>query len=462
MTREERIILCIVCLGALLFFNSLGSINVALPGIQREFGVSLSVVQWVSVMGAVMIATLSLCFGRAGDIMGRRKLYLAGIVLYGLGSGLGALSGSMTQLLVFRGVMTFGLAMAMPLSGAILATNFAPQRRGRALGWFASACAIGRATGPAVGGLILYLYTWRAIFIMNLMVGIVVSAAVFVVLKGEEKTYPEPFDFFGSAALLAAFPSLLIGLSLGARTQWAAPQIPYWFAAAAVGGAGFVWIEFHTRNPLIGPFFFRSLPFSGALLSIVAFSVMQTPVNIFGPIYMDNVLNFSPVLVGLVMTALPVFTALSSPFSGRLADQFDARYVSVLGLVFLVAGIWLYSLLGSGSHYLRVAAALALNGAGVGFFMPANQRTAFEAVGQEHYGIVSAMLASFNVGAGTLGVSVMVALMEHLLGGGGFGNPAAFAAAQQFSFRTFLPLAGVTMGMLLLGDIRKLRKIIRS
>src|SRR3989304_6748264 len=151
MTKEERRILWTVCLGALLFFNSIGSINVAIPTIQREFGASLGTIQWFSIIGVVMISSLSLCFGRAGDILGRRKLYRIGIVLYALGSGLSAFSQSIVQLLIFRTVMAIGLAMATPLSAAILASNFAPERRGWALGWYASAIAIGRATGPTLG-----------------------------------------------------------------------------------------------------------------------------------------------------------------------------------------------------------------------------------------------------------------------------------------------------------------------
>lgn len=115
MTKEELKILCVVCLGTFLFFNSLSAIHVAVPTIQREFGANLALIQWVSIIGVVMISSLSLCFGRAGDILGRRKLYRMGVALYALGSGLVALSQSVLQLLIFRGVTTVGLAMAVAL-----------------------------------------------------------------------------------------------------------------------------------------------------------------------------------------------------------------------------------------------------------------------------------------------------------------------------------------------------------
>ena len=158
--REERGVLVVTCLAAFLFFNSFGSISVALPIIQRQFGSSLAEIQWISLMGVVTISSLSLCFGRAGDLLGRRRIYKIGVSLYTLGSGLGSLSTSFSQLLSSRGVMAVGLAMALPMSAAILASSFDPNRRGQALGLFAAAIAVGRAAGPTIGGFLLHLWGW--------------------------------------------------------------------------------------------------------------------------------------------------------------------------------------------------------------------------------------------------------------------------------------------------------------
>ena len=162
--NEERAILTVTCLAAFLFFNSFGSIGVALPMIQKQFGNSLSEIQWVVLMGVVTISSLSFCFGRAGGIFGQRRLYKIGVALYALGAGLGAISTSFIQLLAARAVMAVGLAMALPMSTAILATSFPPKRRGRVLGLFASAIAVGRMTGPAIGGLLLQFGGWTWIF----------------------------------------------------------------------------------------------------------------------------------------------------------------------------------------------------------------------------------------------------------------------------------------------------------
>lgn len=443
--REEWQQLAVICLGAFLFFNNFGSVNVALPTIQIYFGASLAAVQWVSIMGTVMISSLAFCFGRAGELLGQRRLYRMGVSLYALGAGLAAFSESFFQLLLFRGVMSIGLALALPMSTAILASTFPSQRRGQALGLFASAIGVGRATGPTLGGLILYLWGWRAVFLTNCLIGIVVSAAVFTIFKGDEERKKEAFDFAGAIALTIGFPALLIGLSLGANSGWGSPRMLSWLAVAAAGLVSFVWIELHAKNSLVDISLFRRRSLAAALLSLAMGSAVSAPISVCAPLYMQNVLAFSPLTIGLVMATLPLFTALSSPLSGRLADRLDARFVASMGLAFILIGIFFYSRLGTGSSYPLVILALTLLGVGTGFFMPANQKAAFSSVTGEHYGILSAMLSSFGTAAGTLGTTIAVALIEATTQGIEIQDPGSFASAQQFSFSALLPLAALAL-----------------
>lgn len=455
--REEWRQLTVICLGAFLFFNSFGSVNVALPTIQSYFATSLAAVQWISIMGTVTISSLSFCFGRAGDILGQKILYRAGVSLYALGAALAAFSQSFSQLLVFRGVMAIGLALALPMSTAILAANFPAQRRGQALGLFASAIAVGRATGPTLGGLILYLWGWRAVFLANGLIGIAISAAVFGIFKGREQRKKGSFDLWGSLSLMIGFPALLIALSLGSDSGWRSPAIIFWFALAAVGLASFAWIELNAENPLIDLSLFRHRSLSAALLSLALCYAANNPIAVCAPLYLQNVLASSPFTVGLVMATLPLFTALSSPLSGRLADRIEARFVASLGLGFILVGILFYSRLGGGSSYFMVVLALTLIGLGSGFFMPANQKAAFASVGSEHYGILSAMLSSFGTAAGTLGTTIAVAMIEATMSGKGAQDPGSFAAGQQFAFSALLPLAALALLISLKGKDKRLK-----
>jgi EmrB/QacA subfamily drug resistance transporter len=443
--------LAVICLGAFLFFNSFGSLNVALPNIQAEFGSSLAAIQWVSMMGLVMLSSLSFCFGRAGDLLGQRTLYRTGVVLYAAGAGLAALSGAFSQLLFFRAVMSVGLAMALPMSAAILAVIYPSERRGRALGLFASAIAVGRATGPTVGGFLLHFSSWRAVFFLNFIIGVAVSAAVFAVFRGRDKRSRGGFDFSGAVALMIGYPSLLIGLSIGATAGWRAGATLVWLALACIGLTAFYLIERRAKSPLIEPALFRSRPLTAALVSLAAASAAYAPINLSAPIFMQKALALTPLTIGFVMAALPVCTALASPISGALSDRFEPRSLAAAGVALILAGIIVYALLGVDAGTHSVALALMLIGVGTGFFIPANQKAAFATAPSEDYGILSAMLSSIGTAASTLGTTAAVALIETRMAAEGGFSPAVFAAAQSFAFSMMVPLAALALMSALMG-----------
>lgn len=431
---EQQALLTVTCLAAFLFFNSFGSIGVALPLIQQRFGNSLSAVQWVSLMGVVTISSLSFCFGRAGSIFGQRRLYKIGVALYAAGAGLGAIAPSFDYLLFARAVMAIGLAMALPMSTAILASSFHSDRRGQALGLFASAIAVGRMTGPTVGGFLIQLGGWTWIFWMNFIVGIAVTAAVMRIFRGAGTRQWERFDIWGSLALLIGYPALLVGLTFGAKLGWTSAQVLCLFLTAAIALASFVWIELHTLKPLVDLNIFKKKHLAAAMATVVLASLMYSPIALCAPIYLQNVLGFSAVITGITLAALPLSTALASPLSGRMADRFNAMTVATAGLAIIVAGIFSYARLEANSAIATVVGVLVLIGAGIGFFTPANQKVAFAAVSQDDFGVLAAMLSSFATAAGAIGTTITVALMEVHVGQKQWTEPAALASAQQFAF----------------------------
>lgn len=442
---EERAILAVTCLAAFLFFNSFGSISVALPTIQKQFGNSLSEIQWITLMGVVTISSLSFCFGRAGGIFGQRRLYKIGVALYSAGAGLGALASSFSELLIARAVMAVGLAMALPMSTALLASSFAAERRGQVLGTFASAIAVGRMTGPTVGGFLLQLGGWTWIFWMNFIVGFAVTSAVVKIFRGTGEQRPEKFDIWGSLALLIGYPSLLIGLSFGARLGWNSPWVIAWFALAAIGLVSFVWIERRTEKPLVDIMLFRNKALSAAIVTAILSQMLYNPIALASPLYLQNVLGASAVAAGFLLAVLPLSTALASPLSGRLADRFDATLVAAVGVGLIVAGIACYACLGVASHFASVGAVLGLLGTGIGFFTPANQKVAFASVSKDDYGVLAAMLSSFGTAAGTIGTTIAVALMEMEGGRSLWLSREALAGAQQFAFAWLVPIGLVAI-----------------
>jgi MFS family permease len=187
---------------------------------------------------------------------------------------------------------------------------------------------------------------------------------------------------------------------LGSRHGWLSARVLGAFALAALGLLSFVRIELRTEKPLIDVAIFKDRLLAAALLTVVLSHLINHPIALAAPLYLQNVLGASAITSGILLAILPLSTALASPMSGRLADRFDAGTINTFGIALLAAGIACYAALGTASHYALVGAVLALIGAGIGFFTPANQKIAFASVRQEDYGVLAAMLSSFGTAAG--------------------------------------------------------------
>jgi EmrB/QacA subfamily drug resistance transporter len=448
LTDAEVRLLVVLGTGAFVLASTYSSINVALPQIQREFGVSLSALKWVSIIGAIMVASLSLSFGRVGDLVGRRRVYRAGIIVYTLGAGLTALSLSFPQLMASRVFMACGLAMSNPLAGAIIAATVAPEFRGRAVGIFASFQAAGQLTGPTFGGIILDVSSWRAIFVAYFAIGVVLCIAQQFFLKGVEERRHEAFDYPGAVLLLIGYPALLIALSLGPGEGWGSALTLGWFAVAAVGLASFGVRELRFDKPIFHFRFFRSPTFCIAMFTLVVASFVQNPITLFAPLYLQKVLAVDPLTVGLVMMALPLSTLIAGPIGGSLADRYDPRIVAGFGVMVTLAAVFIYSRLGVDESLLPVVAALILIGLGASLFRPANQVAVYAETERRDFGALAAMLVLIQSLAGTLGTTIAVAANETRARG---DTPANFVEGQRFTFTVLLPLLVVSVLVSFLG-----------
>ena len=445
-TRHQLSILVVLWLGGFFLVNSFFGITIALPEIQRDFGTQFSDLQWLSIMGWVTMAALSLPFSRLADRLGRRRFYTGGLVLYAVGSGLTGVANNFEVMLIFRAVMSIGLAIAMPLGPAIAAAAF-PERRGWALGIVASSMAMGRAMGPILGGAVIEPWGWRAIFLSNLAFGAVAAIAAFLLIRNiVEERRSEPFDLKGTIALLIAFPCLLIPITRGPQDGWSAPHQLVLFTIAAVGAAAFIMAEAKARSPLIPLGYFKNLSFSAAVGALSISSLATFPVIVFVPLYLKASFNLSPLEIGLWMTPLAVSTAVFSTVGGRWSDQMDPRSISFWGLVLGVLGLALYAMLEADSAYVMIAGAMILLGISGGLFTPANQKAAFVGASGAQLGMISAVLASLNMAAGAIGTSIAVAVHESRMGEG-----VSFAEGQQVTFMIFVPIMVIAASIALLG-----------
>ena len=455
-SAEETMLLLVLGGGSFVLMSNLSSINVALPQIQRDFGSSLSDVKWVAIIGFIISASLSLLFGRVGDIYGRNRIYRTGVIVYTSGSLLCALAISLPMLLAMRVVMAVGMAMVIPLSGAILAAAAKPERRGQLIGMSASFAAAGQLMGPTIGGFILDVFSWRGIFVFNGTLGVLLCIAQFVLLRGiSDERRTGRLDLIGAALMLVAFPSLLLGLSFGPRDGWTEGSTLMWFGLSAAGFVAFAIREARFPAPLARFDLFKHLPFVVAIAGVMVVAFVQNPITLFVPVYLQTVLKLGSFDVGLLMVSLPLATLVAGPMGGRLADRYPPGLVAAGGIALLFVAILVYAQLHVDTAPLLVLVPLILVGASTGITRPANQVVAYRSVTPAEYGSLAAMLNSAQMLAGTIGTTITVAISESLAVK---GNAASFADAQSQTFTLLLPLLALGVAISLFGGRRRERE----
>ena len=414
-----------VSIGTFMATLDASIVNISLPTIMADFKSNLAVSEWIILSYLLVIIGLLLPFGRLADMTGRKKIYRLGFVIFSLGSGLCALSGSPGQLIFFRALQAVGSAMIMANSFAIITAVFPTQVRGRGLGIMGTVVAVGFTVGPSLGGFLVSTFGWRSIFYVNVPVGAIGIAMVTYVLNerlvsptlGQKKS----FDFLGAALVVTGLSALLLGLTTGQEGNWGSKSVLFELAVAACTLVLVPLWEARTAEPLIDLHLFKNRLFSFGNLAGF-FSFLGVSANAFlMPFFLQLALGYTPLHAGLLMTPTALAIAVVSPLSGWLSDRIDTRIVSSLGLaVSTMALIWL-SLLKPQAGYHDVLVRLLLLGTGQGLFQSPNNSSVMGSVPRNSLGITGGFLSMMrNVGqvvgialAGTILAGTMVTTLGH-------------------------------------------------
>ena len=433
-------------------------VNVALPSIQRDLGVSTSNLEWTVNAYTLTFAVLLVTGGRLGDIFGRRRWFLIGVVIFGASSLFIVFSQTATWLVVGRAAQGVGAAFMMPATLSIITNAFPPEERGKAIGTWAGVSAMALAIGPVVGGFLVESVSWQSIFLINVPIAVVaVVVTLWATHESRDETAARKVDVAGVVALSAGLGALVLGLVEGNSWGWSSPQIIALFVVAVGGLVAFVVIEQRVRAPMLDFDYFRSRSFLGA--NVVAFivSFAMLAMFFFIALYMQNVRGYSPLQAGVRFLPSTVVIIFMGPIAGRLADKVGPRPLMSLGLVIVSASLFIQSFLAPDTSYSYLAAGFVLMGLGMGLVMSPMSTAAMNAVDQTKAGAASGVLSMSRMVGGTFGVAVMGALIttigrSHLqdslpaasgsqidrlvdaLAGGGAGIPGAAGAAVQSAF----------------------------
>ncbi len=279
-------------------------VNIALPRLTEYFGVGVTTVEWVVVAYLLTVSTFLLTFGRLGDMIGLKKIYLTGFAVFVLGSGACALAWNVWALVGFRVLQALGAGMLFAVGPAIVTHAFPPTERGKALGFVGVSVAVGLALGPTLGGFLIGIYDWHLIFLVNLPVGLFALVLAWRVLSYDEP-HDQRFDPLGSVTSFVALFPLLLALSRGEAWGWGSPLVLGLFALSAAGAISFVVTELRVEQPVLDLGLFRIRLFSAATLSAMASYVVTSTVIFTIPFYLINIRGFPVQVAGLLLTPVP-------------------------------------------------------------------------------------------------------------------------------------------------------------
>jgi EmrB/QacA subfamily drug resistance transporter len=408
--ERKWLILTSVSLGSLMATLDGSIVNIALPSIQESFGADVNKVLWVVVAYLLVIGSLLLPVGRLGEVLTFKRVYLVGFAIFTLASICCGASPNESVLIGFRVVQAVGAAMIMAMGPAIIARTFAPGERGRALGFNGIAVSVGLSLGPALGGLLTQAATWRAIFLINLPIGILAIIWAARILPDEAPGRGRSFDVKGAAFSGVSLFALLLALSEGQVWGWNSPAVVGLFAAFAVLGAAFIAVERRTLQPMIDLALFKIRPFSAGLASVVVTFSALTATSFLLPFLLQQGRGFSPIEAGMLLTPVPLTMAVVAPFSGAASDRFGQRALASAGVAIMVLGLLALTQLPADFALPDLIWRLMLLGLGQGLFMSPNSSAVLGSVPRERVGTASGTLAQMRVNGQALGIAISGAI----------------------------------------------------
>ncbi|MCG3116361.1 MAG: MFS transporter [Candidatus Manganitrophus sp. SA1] len=395
-----------------MLLSSLGTsiANVGLPTLAEAFNASFQEVQWVVLAYLLAITTLIVSVGRLGDLTGRRRLLLAGIFLFTVASVLCGVAPTLRLLIAARVAQGLGAAIMMALTMAFVGETVPKAKTGSAMGLLGTMSAIGTALGPSLGGVLIAGLSWRALFLVNVPLGLLAFLLAHRTLPVDrrERKADAGFDHVGTLLLALTLAAYALAMTMG-RGRFGSLNII--LLLAAVFGVGlFVFAEAKAASPLIQLEMFRDPVLSTSLAMSALVSTVMMVTLVVGPFYLSRALGLDAARVGIVLSVGPLVVALTGVPAGRIADRFGAQRMTLVGLIGIAAGSFILSMMPTTLGLLGYLAPIVVITVGYALFQTANNTAVMAEIRADQRGVISGMLnLSRNLGLIT-GASAMGAV----------------------------------------------------
>jgi EmrB/QacA subfamily drug resistance transporter len=424
---RRRLILAICCLSLLIVGLDSTIVNVALPSIQQSLHASVSGLQWTIDAYTLVLASLLMLSGSTADRFGRRRVFQAGLLLFTVGSLLCSVAPGLGWLVAFRVVQAVGGSMLNPVALSIITNTITDRReRARALGVWGAVMGLSLALGPVIGGLLVSSVGWRAIFWLNIPVGIAAILLTRFFVPESRASRGRRFDPPGQALVIVMLATLTYALIEGPQRGWASALIVSLFVVAVAAAAALVLVEHRREQPLLDVRFFRSAPFTGATVIAVAAFAAFAGFLFMNSLYLQDVRGFTALHAGLLTLPMAAMIALFAPVSGRLVASRGPRTPLVLAGLAVAIGALLLVRLGPHTSVGYLIASYVIFGIGLGFVNAPISNTAVSGMPIEQAGVAASVASTSRQVGATLGVAITGSLVA---GGTGAGFTVASHAA---------------------------------
>ena len=420
------------------------SVNVALPSIGQEFSMGAVLLGWVNTAYLLAASTFLIPFGRLGDIYGRKRIYMWGVLVFTCSSILIANSGSGSTLILFRVLQGFGASMIFATGMPILISAYPVGERGKALGIAVAAVYLGLSVGPFFGGIITQHLSWRYIFWLNLPLGLILLAVIFFMLKGDwAEARGAKFDFTGSMILAFSLLATMYGFTN-------LPELYAFFLIVfgLLGIASFVIFELRTSNPVMDINLFRfNTIFAFSNLAALINYAATFAVGFLLSLYLQRLKGLSPQEAGLVLVSQPIIQAIFSPLAGRLSDKTEPRTVASLGMALTFVGLVMLFFLSSDSSITYIIACLVVLGFGFAFFSSPNTNAIMSSVDRRYFGVAGATVSSMRQVGMMFSMGIVMMILALYLG------DSPITPENQEQFMTSIKIAFAVFAVMCFGGI---------
>ncbi len=442
-TDHERhvnpwIVLVAVALGMFMVVVDVTILNVALPTIARNMSAPLTSVQWSLIAYTLVLAALVPIWGRVSDVLGRKRLFIIGVIVFGAASLLAAFSSGILELVGARIIQAIGGSLITTNALAIITDAFPEGKRGTAMGIQAIMISGGAAVGPTLGGYLVTRFGWQAVFLVNVPVAVVAalfSVAVLPRIRSNRRL--EPIDWKGAALLLSGLPLTLLGVTKGPDWGWGSPQVITLIVVGVVIMGLFILLELRTKYPIIDLSLFRVRAFAAGQVAGVFATLSLSSMMLLIPFYFQALRGFSAEKSGLLMLPMPLTIMIVAPISGRISDRIGARGVATTGLLFLMAGLFLFSRLEPSMPLWDVLWRFVVFGGGLAMFMAPNNNAVMSSVPPKRRGTASGLLGTFRFTGQSVGVALAGTVFAAVAGISLSGFGGAHLAASPAKVKAF-------------------------